>query len=68
MNDITRKISLAGLGILVVSLTIGFLWMNRDVEIKGEVKKTYRSVRVSNVQLNNNNAEVQFSGKLSAKN
>ncbi len=68
MNDITRKITLSFLGLLAILVIARVLWSNRDVETKGELKKTYRNVRVTSVQLKDNSAEVQFSGKLSAKN
>ncbi len=68
MNDISRKIILALLSFVVTMFLVLVLWFNRDVELKGDLKQTYRSVRVTSVQLENNSAEVQFSGKLSAKN
>lgn len=68
MNDITRKIALSFLGLLAIIIIIRVLWTNRDVETKGELKKTYRNVRVTPVQLKQNSAEVQFFGKLSATN
>lgn len=68
MNDVTRKIALSFLGLLAILIIARVLWSNRDVETKGELKKTYRNVRVTSVQLKENSAEVQFSGKLSAKN
>ena len=68
MNDFSRKIFLAGIALFCTITIIIVLWLNRDAEIKGDLKRIYRSVRVTSVELSENFAEVQFSGKLSAKN
>ena len=68
MNDISRKIVLVLIALFCTIILVAFLWLNRDVEIKGDLKQTYRSVRVTPVELKNNSAEVYLSGKLLAKN
>ena len=68
MNDISRKIVLVLIALFCTIILVVFLWLNRDVEIKGDLKQTYRSVRVTPVELKNNSAEVYLSGKLLAKN
>lgn len=68
MNENGRKIILALLAFLAVVFVVVFLWSIRDIETKGELKQTYRSVRVNSVKLKKNRAEVHFTGKLLAKN
>ena len=68
MNDISRKIILAIIALFCTIAIIVGLWLNRDVETKGDLKQTYRSVRVTTVELRENSADVQFSGRLLAKN
>jgi RND family efflux transporter MFP subunit len=67
MNDITRKIVLSLLALGATVFIIFILSNNRDLDVKGDFKQTYRSVRTSAVLLKNNTAEVQFTGKLEAK-
>tara|TARA_Y100000589_G_C27157117_1_gene631253 strand:+ start:407 stop:1528 length:1122 start_codon:yes stop_codon:yes gene_type:complete len=68
MNDTSRKIVLALIALLVTFALIMALWLNRDIKNKGVFKKKYRSVRVTQVKLKSNSAEVCLSGKLVAKN
>ncbi len=68
MDENGRKIILALLAFFAIVIIVGFLWFNRDVETKGDLKQTYRSVRVNSVKLKKNKAEVYFTGKLLAKN
>lgn len=68
MNDISRKIILAIIALFCTIAIIVGLWLNRDVETKADLKQTYRSVRVTTVELRENSADVQFSGRLLAKN
>lgn len=68
MNDITRKIVLSLLALGATVFVILILSNNRDLDVKGDFKQTYRAVRTSAVLLKDNTAEVQFTGKLEAKN
>ena len=50
MNENGRKIILALLAFLAVVFVVVFLWSIRDIETKGELRQTYRSVRVNSVK------------------
>lgn len=66
MNNVSRKIILV---ILAIGVTAGVLKMmgafKEEKEI-GEVKQSFKSVRINNVELSEYKADVEFSGKLSA--
>lgn len=66
MNNVTRKIVLVLLAIGATALIVKILASFVKEEEKSAIQKTYRNVRIEEVQLSTNKAEVQFSGKLSA--
>lgn len=66
MNNVTRKIVLVLLAVLVTAGVVKILASFVKEEEKGAVQKTYRNVRAEVVKLSTNKAQVQFSGKLSA--
>lgn len=66
MNDTSRKILLIFLAIAGTGLVLKFMGAFKEEKVKGEVKQTFKSVRVDKVKLGEYKADVEFSGKLSA--
>lgn len=66
MNDLSRKIVLAVIAVLVTVGVIYLLSIGNKKTQKSELKNIYRSVRVDTVELQTHVAEVEFTGKLAA--
>ncbi len=66
MNNTSRKIILVLLAIGVTAGILKIMGAGKEEKEVGEVKQTFKSVRVQKAELGTHKADVEFSGKLSA--